>query len=164
MARAGGLSDCYAINTCICFRLALSGGSYRQVGDTTTELFWANSIGPVSKWVNDHLFFWIQWEYLAESNQNRKRWRTKILQNGGEHCKKGRLWFQGIPMPNGISNKFDKNMSFQFKVLATQLPTVWITLTQWQPYSAPHGSIWKTRTSPGSLSTSVSNGIWTRTQ
>ena len=114
--------DRYAIDTGICFGLASSGGIYGRVGDATTELFRANGIGPVSKWVNDHLFFRIQREHLADYNQDRKRWRTEILQNGGEHRKKGRLWFQGNPMPNGVPSEFDEDMSFQFKDLTSQTP------------------------------------------
>jgi len=63
-----------------------------------------------------------------------------------------------------LSNSRTSPLKLQGPAQTQNIPTVWTTLTQWRPYSAPHESIRKTRISPGSLFILVSNGIWTRTQ
>src|SRR5277367_5320415 len=48
--------DLYAINTCNDFGLASAGGVYGRLSDATTDIFRAHGIGPVTKWVDDHVF------------------------------------------------------------------------------------------------------------
>ena len=52
--------DQFAINTCNNFGLTSAGGIYGEVGDATLDIFCAQGIGPVLRWVNDHIFFHIQ--------------------------------------------------------------------------------------------------------
>ena len=49
--------DEYAINTCNNFGLTSAGGIYGEVGDATLDIFRAQGIGPISRWVDDHIFF-----------------------------------------------------------------------------------------------------------
>ena len=45
------------IDTCIAFGASPSCGVYEQVADAGAEILQANGIGPLDKWVNDHIFF-----------------------------------------------------------------------------------------------------------
>jgi hypothetical protein len=49
--------NAYCINTNNNFGLASAGGIYRQVADASTDIFQAQGIGSLSKWVDDHIFF-----------------------------------------------------------------------------------------------------------
>jgi hypothetical protein len=45
------------IDTCVAFGAAPSCGTYGQVADAGTEILRTNGIGPLNKWVDDHVFF-----------------------------------------------------------------------------------------------------------
>ena len=49
--------DWFAVNTCNNFGLTSAGGVYGMVADAGADIFWCSGIGPVAKWVDDHLFF-----------------------------------------------------------------------------------------------------------
>ena len=49
--------DKFAINICNNFGLTSAGGIYGEVGDATLDIFRVQGIGPISKWVDDHIFF-----------------------------------------------------------------------------------------------------------
>lgn len=117
-----GSDDHFAIDTRICFGLASSAGTYGRVGDAAAEIFRSRGIGPISKWVDDHIFFCIRREHLNEYNQKRKEWCAEIRDNGGEHRKGGRIWFQGHPMPDGRPSEFDEDMHAQLQDLSATTP------------------------------------------
>jgi hypothetical protein len=70
--------DKFAIDTCNCFGLASSAGSYGIVADAGTDITRALGIGPVSKWVDDHIFFRIPRQHLQEYNNQRQKWSATI--------------------------------------------------------------------------------------
>ena len=109
VVRLEGL-DRFAIDTCNCFGLASSGGIYGRIGDVGAQLFRANGIGPVSKWVDDHVFFRIPRKHLEDYNRKRNGWAAKIFKNGGKHHKGGRIWYQGSTMLDGNPSEFDEDM------------------------------------------------------
>jgi len=49
--------DKFAIDTRDCFRLASGGGTYGLVGDAGAQIMRSRGIAPLSKWVDDHVFF-----------------------------------------------------------------------------------------------------------
>ena len=49
--------DQYAVNTCNNFGLTSAGGIYGMVAAAGADIFRGNGIGPVAKWVDDHIFF-----------------------------------------------------------------------------------------------------------
>ena len=49
--------DQFAINVCNNFGLASAGGIYGMVADAGADIFRSCGIGPVSKWVDNHIFF-----------------------------------------------------------------------------------------------------------
>jgi hypothetical protein len=57
--------DEFAINTCNNFGLTSAGGIYGEVGDATLNIFRAQGIGPISRWVDDHIFFRILSKFLV---------------------------------------------------------------------------------------------------
>ena len=56
----------FALNTCVCFGKKLSGGLFGMFGNALLDIFWAASIGPSLRWVDDFVFFAIQREHLPE--------------------------------------------------------------------------------------------------
>ncbi len=113
-------SDRFAIDTRNCFGLASSGGIYGRIGDAGAQLFRANGIGPVSKWVDDHVFFRIPRKHLEDYNRKRSGWATEIQKNGGKHHKGGRIWYQGNAMPDGNPSEFDEDMSSIMRDLSSK--------------------------------------------
>ena len=103
--------DQYVINTCNNFGLTSAGGIYGHLGDATLDIFRTQGIGPISKWVDDHIFFCILAEYHTAYNLRRQHWHGIILQNGGRHQSGSRLWYKGESMPNDSPAEFDEDAS-----------------------------------------------------
>jgi len=64
--------DRFAVNTCNNFGLTSAEGLYGRLVDASADIFRASGIGPVSKWVDDHIFFAIPHIHLAEYNAKRR--------------------------------------------------------------------------------------------
>jgi hypothetical protein len=62
------------MDTCTAFRATPSAGAYRHIADTGAEIFHHQGIGPLDKWVDDHIFFRIHKVFLEEYNHNRAEW------------------------------------------------------------------------------------------
>jgi len=101
--------DQFAINICNNFGLTSAGGIYGQLGDATLDIFRAQGIGPISKWVDDHIFFRIPVKHRAPYNVSRQRWHATIMQNGNRHQTGSRLWYQGENMPDDSPAEFDED-------------------------------------------------------
>src|SRR5260370_1301733 len=52
--------DTYYIDKCLSFRAAPSASTYGHVTDAAAEIFRSNRIGPLDKWVDDHVFFHVR--------------------------------------------------------------------------------------------------------
>ena len=81
--------DTYCINTYDNFRLASVGGIYGKVADAGADIFQAHGIGPLSKWVDDHIFFRIPHEY---HNNKWSLWHSAIVKNRGQ-SQSSQLWY-----------------------------------------------------------------------
>ena len=81
------------------------------MGDTSTQIMRSQGIAPLSKWVDDHVFFRILRRHLEPYNLKRKQWAKDIADNGGEVHDGGRLWFRGTTMPNDLPEEFDEDAS-----------------------------------------------------
>ena len=114
--------DQYAVNVCNNFGLTSAGGVYGMVADAGTDIFRGNGIGPLAKWVDDHVFFRIPREHLPAYNLSRSKWSREIRLQGG--CKQdgGRLWYKGKNRPDGIPEEFDEDCNFPFQDLAAASP------------------------------------------
>jgi hypothetical protein len=78
----------------------------------------SHGIGPLSKWVDDHIFFRILRTHLESYNLQRKQWALDVVENGGEVHDGGRLWFRGTTMPNDQPEEFDEDLSFPIRDLS----------------------------------------------
>jgi len=114
--------DSFAIDTRNCFGLASSSGCYGTIGDAGAQLTRHHGIGPVSKWVDDHVFIRILKHHLKQYNKSREGWANDIEKNGGEHHDGGRLWFKGATMPDDRIEEFDENCSTPILDLSNRTP------------------------------------------
>jgi hypothetical protein len=101
--------DEFAINTCNNFGLTSAGGIYGELGDATLDIFRAQGMGPISRWVDDHIFFRIPAEHRAAYNISRQRWHSIIMQNGGRLQSGSRFWYPGESMPDDLPAEFDED-------------------------------------------------------
>lgn len=104
--------DLFAIDTQNAFGLASGGGVYGNVADAGADLMRAHGLGPVSKWVDDHLFLRVPLSYLDAFNKLRQSRAQTIKLTGGLRHSKGRLWFRGDDLDNGMLQEFDEDHSF----------------------------------------------------
>jgi len=102
----------FAVDTCLCFGFGPSSGIYGTLAGAGTELLHAKGIGPISQWVDDHIFFRIQKEYLTQFNQQCQQTADAIGHNGGLITKGGHQWYQGNPLPDKRPAEFDEDHSF----------------------------------------------------
>jgi hypothetical protein len=114
--------DNFAIDSSFCFGCSASAGTYGEVADAGTNIFRSQGTGPLSKWVDDHLFIRILQEYLESYNKLCKTRAAIIARNGGLLIEGGRKWYRGSIMPDGTVEKFDKDMSFPILDLSTASP------------------------------------------
>ena len=98
------------IDTNLAFGSTPAAGVYGHLSDACCEILRFHGFGPVDKWVDDHIFFWIQTEYLESYNRSRVSWHhdtqmhiTNPSQSGG------RMWFQGRCRSNSASDEFSEN-------------------------------------------------------
>jgi hypothetical protein len=114
--------DTFAIDTRNLFGLASSSGCYGVVADAGTQLMRKQGMGPISKWVDDHMFARIRCIYLEKVNEQRREAAARISANGGKLHDGGRLWFKGELMPNDHHEEFDEDCSAPILDLSTQSP------------------------------------------
>lgn len=109
--------DQFCIDTSASFGGAANCGVYGRCADAACDILRANGIGPVTKWVDDHVFIRIKSNLLAEYNKRHCQWRASILEEGGSKHSGGRLWFGGRTLPDGRTEEFPEDMRFPLKVL-----------------------------------------------
>ncbi|GLB41303.1 putative tyrosine recombinase [Lyophyllum shimeji] len=114
--------DSFAINTNNNFGLTSAGGVYGSVGDGGADIFRAEGMGPLSKWVDDHIFFRILRVHLDDYNKRRSEWCRAIAANGGRLQDRSRFWYRGETMPSGLPMEFDEDASFPIRDLSTNSP------------------------------------------
>ena len=114
--------DQFAVNTCNNFGLASAGGVYGMVADAGADIFRGHGIGPLAKWVDDHIFFRIPRAHLPEYNKLRKRWQQEIQANGGQRQSGSRIWYGGKDLPNASTEEFDEECSVLLRDLAGTEP------------------------------------------
>jgi hypothetical protein len=105
-------SDSFALDTQDCFGISSGAGVYGSMADAGTDIIRSEGFGPVSKWVDDHLFFRIRWEYLGQYNNKRLFTKAAIESNGGRLQSGGKYWFKGGLLQDGRVEEFDEDMQF----------------------------------------------------
>ena len=105
------------IDTCVAFGASPSCGAYGQVADAGAEILRANGVGPLDKWVDDHIFFRILRVHMHEYNLARQRWHADIMVTGIQHTA-SRIWFGGVAHQDGSIEEFNENCSVPIKDLS----------------------------------------------
>ena len=64
----------FAIDTMLCFGSGPSARMYSTVHNATSDILHFHSIGPISSWVDDHLFFRVRCICIQDYNQRHREW------------------------------------------------------------------------------------------
>ncbi|GBE84445.1 hypothetical protein SCP_0604240 [Sparassis crispa] len=75
--------DEFALDTSAAFGVCSNAGVYGSVADAGADIMHSQGIGPLSKWVDDHVFIRLLRSHLTDYNHRRKEWRTHIDAHGG---------------------------------------------------------------------------------
>ena len=105
----------FAIDKCLAFGCASSAGVYGNLADASADIFRAEGIGPVSKWVDDFVFFRIRTSRVAQYNLTRQQLHASITLNGGSTREGGRLLFKGPKWPDESIEEFDDSCQHPIK-------------------------------------------------
>ena len=98
------------IDTCLAFGATPSAGSYGHMSDAGCEILRAYGIGPVDKWVDDHIFFRIRRPFIDEYNKAREYYHD-IIKREGLMTSGSRIWFKGTTWNNDVSDEFGEDCS-----------------------------------------------------
>ncbi|KAF5339290.1 hypothetical protein D9757_014866 [Collybiopsis confluens] len=88
------------------------GGTFGHLADAGMEIARGKGLGPVTKWVDDHLWLRILRAHLDEYNKLRKELQERVRQSGGVIHNKGRLLYRGHTLPSGQQEEFDDDFMF----------------------------------------------------
>ena len=114
--------DSFAVDTSLCFGFAPSGGIYGLIGEAGVNILRFSGIGPIARWVDDHILFRIRCEHLSAFNESRAHLAYLIHNGQGYTTHGGRSWFTGTLLPGGTWEEFDENLSFPIKDLSLASP------------------------------------------
>lgn len=100
-------------------------GLYGRLQDVVVDIMRAHGLGPIAKWVDDHVFFRLPMHHLHQYNKHRSDLRHRIAAGGGEHHTGGRIWYGGLQLPDGRIEEYDDDMtkSLQSFARTSQRPT-----------------------------------------
>ncbi|GJE98771.1 hypothetical protein PsYK624_150070 [Phanerochaete sordida] len=87
--------DSFAIDPNLAFGMSPSGGVYGYVDDAFLDVVRHDGLGPVARWVDDHVFLRVLRIFLDAHNRMRAIWRQMAVAFGGLHASGGRLWYGG---------------------------------------------------------------------
>ena len=93
-----------------------------MVADAGADIFWGQGIGPLAKWVDNHIFFRVPRVHLSGYNAQRAEWHREIEAHGGRRQDGGHLWYGGKDLPNDATEEFDEDCATQLRDLANISP------------------------------------------
>jgi hypothetical protein len=96
--------------------MGLLAEAYGYVADVGADLLHAAGLGPLTKWVDDHLFFQIISCHLVTYNACRALHDT--LSTGSFHHTGGRLWYEGLSFEDGTLEVFREDCCFPIQDLS----------------------------------------------
>ncbi|PSR72208.1 hypothetical protein PHLCEN_2v11915 [Hermanssonia centrifuga] len=111
-------NDEFIVDTQAAFGLTTNSGKFGGITDGGNDIMRHKGLGPVIKWVDDHVFIRILLRHLRKYNELRSFWASIIAKNGGRHHVKGRHLYRGRPLPNGRTEEFVEDMSFPVQDLS----------------------------------------------
>jgi hypothetical protein len=77
-------------------------------------------MGPMAKWVDDHISFRIPHVCLPKYNARHAAWHHEILNHGGHRQNGSRIWYRGKNLPDGSPKEFDETAPPPLKI--SQIP------------------------------------------
>ena len=113
--------DAFCVDVMAAFGFSPSSGVYGNVADAGADLFRSQGIGPLAKWVDDHIFFRIRRESLELYNQQRQLRHTDLSEQG-QFRQGGRLWYGGRSFPDGTLDEHVEDCQFPCLDLSSQSP------------------------------------------
>lgn len=93
-----------------------------MVADAGADIFRGQGMGPLAKWVDDHVFFRVPRMHLSAYNAQRAEWHQEIQAHGGRRQDGSRLWYGGKSLPNDSTEEFDEDCSTELRDLAGSSP------------------------------------------
>lgn len=112
----------FAMDACDMFGAASGVGVYGLVGGGGADIMRTCGLGPISKWVDDHIFLRIRRAHLAEYNTRRRAAPARITASGGQHHSGGRLWYVGGHLPDGRTEEFDEDCAYPILDFSSSSP------------------------------------------
>ena len=109
------------VDTCIAFGATPSAGAYGHVADAGAEIIRHHGIGPLDKWVDDHLFVRILKSSLVTYNAQRAIWHKDLI-SWGMHQLGSQIWFGGHIFDDGSIEEFNEDCSWPLKDLSDSSP------------------------------------------
>ena len=109
------------IDTCTAFGATPSAGAYGLMADTGYKIMRQAGIGPIEKWVDDHLFFHVRCSHLPHYNTLRCIWHSTINLKGPQlsgSC----IWFEGLPRGSGSTDEFSEDCAAPIIDLSSSSP------------------------------------------
>ena len=103
----------FALNTQNSFGLASTSGVWGHVANMFADFFRSQGFGPITKWVDDFLFFCIPNTYLPLANH----YRTQLSPQLSFSQYNARRFFEGPALPDGTVPQYDENFHFPLKSL-----------------------------------------------
>ena len=114
--------DSFAIDTVAAFGTGSTPGVYGNLEDGAVDIMRHAGLGPIEKWADDHVFFWILREHLPAYNHLRSLWHSEISKFQRPQHVGGRIWYNGPLLPDGSCAKFNDDMSSPVRDLSGQSP------------------------------------------
>ena len=112
--------DQFYVDTCAAFGATPSSGVYSHITDAGAEILRSQGIGPLDKWVDDHIFLWIRHTFIADYNIIRANCAKCIPKFSSMKQSGSRLWFAGANTLDGLMEEFNENCSFPIQDLSCQ--------------------------------------------
>ena len=112
--------DSFAIGTNGAFGCGSLASIYSNLEDASVDIMCASGQGPISKWVDDHIFIRILQEFIPGYNNLHREWKCQIAIFSGKHHVGGWIWYEGDLLPNVHIAEFDDDMSFPVQDLSSQ--------------------------------------------
>jgi len=103
------------------FGTAPSVGVYGFMAKAGLDIFRSKGIGPSTRWVDDHLFIWIQKIFLDKYNEQCRQHHLDIAERG-QHQNGGRIWFGRQIFDNGTLEEFVEDCQFPIVDLSSRSP------------------------------------------
>lgn len=105
------VGDLFYIDTALAFGEVPSSGIYGTIRNASLDIMRYRGIGPISAWVDDHLFIRLLREHVPEYNKWRRACAERIKIRG-EIRKGGRILYGGHIFEDGMMEEFDEDYSF----------------------------------------------------